>query len=286
MADVDTRGRDIDRVLDEVEQTAWAGLAPDRYAWAAGLRLERRISVTYLWPGDRRAWSLAVEVGSRRTSERSTFAGNLRRPSLAHRKMSVAVWVLSTVLASACSSDSTEGSAVDAPPTTSGGVSAPAGNPPYEIIGRDRSGNARCSFDVRLEERVPESSIRNIAEEIKRREAEECERTFIVHYLPGMQVDAGSWATSHFTPNLEVQILGMTAEQANGALPLPDGEVVGRWRDESPPGRWLTIVRRDDQLIERWDYADGSNSEDSLDESRLPDGRVRFEDQGGNANGD
>ena len=26
---------DIDRVLDEVEQTAWAGLAPDRYAWAA-----------------------------------------------------------------------------------------------------------------------------------------------------------------------------------------------------------------------------------------------------------
>ena len=110
---------------------------------------------------------------------------------MAHRKMSVAVWVLSAVLASACSSDSTEGSAVDAPPTTSGDVSAPAGNPPYEIIGRDRSGNARCSFDVRLEERVPESSIRNIAEEIKRREAEECERTFIVHYLPGMQVGAG-----------------------------------------------------------------------------------------------
>ena len=27
--------QDIDRVLDEVEQTAWAGLAPDRYAWAA-----------------------------------------------------------------------------------------------------------------------------------------------------------------------------------------------------------------------------------------------------------
>ena len=27
--------QDIDRVLDEVEQTAWAGLAPDHYAWAA-----------------------------------------------------------------------------------------------------------------------------------------------------------------------------------------------------------------------------------------------------------
>ena len=184
-----------------------------------------------------------------------------------HRKMSVAVWALSAVLASACSSDSTEGSA-------------------YEIIGRDRIGNTRCSFDVRLEERVPESSIRNIAEEIKRREAEECERTFIVHYLPGMEVNAGAWATSHFTPNLEVSILGQTIEQANSAPPLLDGEVVGRWRrDVLPPG-WLTIVRRDNQLIARWDYADGSNSEDSLDESRLPDGRLRFEDQGGNATGD
>ena len=27
--------QDIDRVLDEFEQTAWAGLEPDRYAWAA-----------------------------------------------------------------------------------------------------------------------------------------------------------------------------------------------------------------------------------------------------------
>ena len=191
--------------------------------------------------------------------------------------MSIAVWALSAVLASACSSDSTEGT---------------AGNSPYEIIGRDRIGNTRCSFDVRLEERAPESSIRNIAEEIKRREAEECERIFIVHYLPGMEVNAGAWATSHFTPNLEVRIMGQTVEQANSAPPLLDGEVVGRWRRDVLPAGWLTIVRRDDQLIARWDYlagdylTDGSNSENSLDESQLPDGRLRFEDQGENAFGE
>ena len=206
-----------------------------------------------------------------------------------NRKISVAVWLLSAVLASACSSDSTEEperreseqptAAVDEPPPT-------ADNPPYEIIGRDRSGNTRCSFDVRLEERVPESSIRNIAEEIKRREAEECERVFIVHYLPGMEVNAGAWATSHFTPNLEVRILGQTVEQANSAPPLLDGEVVGRWRRDVLPAGCLTIVRRDDQLIARWDYTDGSNSENSLDESQLPDGRLRFEDQGENAFGE
>ena len=184
-----------------------------------------------------------------------------------NRNISVAVWLLSAVLASACSSDSTNGSA-------------------YEIIGRDRIGNTRCSFDVRLEERVPESSIRNIAEEIKRREAEECERVFIVHYLPGMKVNAGAWATSHFTPNLEVRILGQTVGQANSAPPLLDGEVVGRWRRDVLPAGWLTIVRRNDQLIARWDYTDGINSENSLDESQLPDGRLRFEDQGENAFGE
>ena len=198
-------------------------------------------------------------------------------------KIFIAVWVLSAGLASACSSDSTESNEASRLAT---GSAAPV-IPPYEIISQSRSGNTRCSFDVRLEERVLESSIRSIAEEIKRREAEDCERTFIVHYLPGMEVDAGGWATSHFTPNLEVRILGMTADETNSTPRLPDGEVVGRWRQDGPLlGGWLTIIRRDNQLIERWDYADGSNSEDSLDESRLPDGRLRFEDQGGNANGD
>ena len=198
-------------------------------------------------------------------------------------KIFIAVGVLAAGLASACASDSTESN--EASPLVT--ESAAPVLPPYEIISQSRSGNTRCSFDVRLEERVLESSIRSIAEEIKSREAEECERTFIVHYLPGMEVDAGGWATSHFTPNLEVRILGMTADQANSAPRLPDGEVVGRWRRDGPLlGGWLTIIRRDNQLIERWDYADGSNSEDSLDESLLPDGRLRFEDQGGNANGD
>ena len=133
---------------------------------------------------------------------------------------------------------------------------------------------------------MPESSTRNIAEEIKRREAEEREHVLIVHYLPGMEVNAGAWATSHFTPNLEVRILGQTVEQANSAPPLLDGEVVGRWRRDVLPAGWLTIVRRDDQLIARWDYTDGSNSENSLDESQLPDGRLRFKDHGENAFGE
>ena len=208
---------------------------------------------------------------------------------MAPRKMSIVVWVLSAVLASACSSDSTEEpkrreseqptAAVDAPLPT-------ADNPPYEIISRDRSRNMRCSFTVRLEERVPESSIEILPRKSRGAKPKNARGHSSCTFCQGWK--------SMLAPGLRVtspqiskfRILGMTVEQANSVPPAPDGEVVGRWHDSSPPGRVLTVVRRDDQLIERWDYADGSNSEDSLEESQLPDGRLRLEDQGGNANGD
>jgi hypothetical protein len=156
---------------------------------------------------------------------------------------------------------------------------------PYEIIGRDQAGNMKCSFDVRLEDRIPEAEIRSVAEEIKSREAEDCERTFIVYYLPGMEVDAGGWATSHFNPGLEVRVLGLTAEQSASSPVLPEGDLVGRWLGKLPPG-WFTIVRRGGKVIGRWDFGDGSNSEEGLTESKVPDGRPRFEDEGGNPHGE
>ena len=38
------------------------------------------------------------------------------------------------------------------------------------------------------------------------------DRTFIEYYLPGMVDGCGAWATTHFTPRMEVVVLGFTAE--------------------------------------------------------------------------
>ena len=43
------------------------------------------------------------------------------------------------------------------------------------------------------------------------------ERTFIEYYLPNMVHGCGAWATTHFTPRLEVSILGFTAEEQRAA---------------------------------------------------------------------
>lgn len=64
------------------------------------------------------------------------------------------------------------------------------------------------SVDVRLNYEISEEELEAIAWRIKKMDRFKYGRTFIGYYLPGMKIDAGYWATTHFTPDLEVRILG------------------------------------------------------------------------------
>jgi hypothetical protein len=52
--------------------------------------------------------------------------------------------------------------------------------------------------------------LRAIATQLKNSDAHTYERTFIVYYLPGMEIGSLAWATSHFDPELQVRIIGVT----------------------------------------------------------------------------
>ena len=106
----------------------------------------------------------------------------------------------------------------------------------------------------------------------------------MTYYLPGMKVGAGAWATTHFNPELKVDVLGMSREMenlvrnANGEAST--GDLVGAWiiTSASIPGR-IEIVREGDRytlrqtLVIRDDRAD---LEEELRETASPNGR-RFE---------
>ena len=62
-------------------------------------------------------------------------------------------------------------------------------------------------LDIRLNREVQEDVLRSIAMELKSSDRKKYERTFMLYYLPGMEVDAGGWASTHFNPDLEVIIL-------------------------------------------------------------------------------
>jgi len=92
-------------------------------------------------------------------------------------------------------------------------------------------------MDIRLENKVSKDFLHKLANHLKDSDSQKYDRFFIVYLLPEMKPGAGAWATSHFDPELEVKILGMTIEEEEKlkikSEPSSDN-TLGEWLDESP----------------------------------------------------
>ena len=71
----------------------------------------------------------------------------------------------------------------------------------------------KLSLDIELQpvgDSLPtESQLTELANALySQHQGKRYERVFICYYLPGMILDSGAWATSHFNPTLQVRILG------------------------------------------------------------------------------
>lgn len=64
-------------------------------------------------------------------------------------------------------------------------------------------------LDVELNREISEELIAVIANLLRDADDMVYERTYIVYYLPGMRSGQVGWATSHFNPELEVQVIGV-----------------------------------------------------------------------------
>lgn len=144
-------------------------------------------------------------------------------------------------------------------------------------------------LSVRLSRKVSEDVLRLIALELKKQDARQYDRTLIEYLLPGMKVGAGAWATSHFDPDLELWILGLTAEEERSLLNEPEDlsrEVIGTWLDESPyMGNRIIIYRKDGKLFLERKFGNGSSYEMELVQKPLTRGK-RFEEKEGNKFGE
>jgi hypothetical protein len=145
----------------------------------------------------------------------------------------------------------------------------------YSVTNVLRLSPMKVSLDVRLNRRATETELRSVAIELRDKEAAGAEQIFIVYYLPEMKVDSGGWATTHFRPDLDVRILGLTLEQFD-ALTQPenadDRELIGRWLDDTPlAGRRISIFRADQQVCAEQTFSDLSSIREELDEEQSGD---------------
>lgn len=147
----------------------------------------------------------------------------------------------------------------------------------YSVIDETTVPGSKRSLDVRLDQKVSEETLREIALELQASVSQDYDRTFIAYYLPDMTVGAGAWATSHFTPDLEVRILGLTVEEEQKLKAEPaaaDREVIGSWLDERPfVGSRFTIFRQEGGLFVEQTFKDGSSRQIEVVDNDSPLGR-------------
>ena len=140
-----------------------------------------------------------------------------------------------------------------------------------------------------LNRKVTEDVLRSIALQLKSQDPKEYERTFITYYLLDMKLGAGAWATTHFNPDLDIRILGLTAEQEKNPLnEAADSsrEVVGTWLDESPVvGSKITIYRQNGKLYMEQIFGNGSSSKKEMVKKASSRGQ-RFEGKSSSSSGD
>ncbi|MDP6890667.1 MAG: hypothetical protein QF471_05010 [Phycisphaerales bacterium] len=158
-----------------------------------------------------------------------------------------------------------------------------------DLIKADRpAGGQKLSLDVRLNKKVSESDLEAIAHYLQQREHVQYPKVFICYYLPGMEVDSGAWATSHFAPDLMVRILGPTKQQSAQSSPKePDGRTtVGSWMDNSPMvGGPITIFVLNSTMYLEQSFAMGGSRRITIRETSTSRGR-RFDDVAEATNGD
>jgi hypothetical protein len=143
--------------------------------------------------------------------------------------------------------------------------------PKYEIESKDFSKPlSKASIDIRLEKQTNEEQIRAIAHRIKQT-FPGYDKYFIFYWLPEMELGTGAWATSHFTPNLIVNIIGASAEEESkmkGTDLMPEGEIIGKWYDgRAGVEKTIVIYKVGKQFKYRDIYPDGSFGDENLKKS-------------------
>lgn len=84
----------------------------------------------------------------------------------------------------------------------------------YSILSEKELPPFKRSLIVLLPRKVPMSVLRTLAIRLRDADPTHYDRTFIFYYLPGWTVNHGSWATSHFDPELEVKLFAVSAAES------------------------------------------------------------------------
>ncbi len=114
----------------------------------------------------------------------------------------------------------------------------------YTVLEDEPLGRIRRSVELLLPERIEPADLERLAYEIRDGDPTKYERTFIGWRVEGDDLEGMYWASTHFDPNLDVQIIGPTAAEyayLRDLNPVVPGVELGRWI-ETGMGRYSHLL--------------------------------------------
>lgn len=159
----------------------------------------------------------------------------------------------------------------------------------YNIL-EDRSNEAleKNELTVEINKKITVEQIATLADKFFSSKPKQ-RRFYIFYLLPGMKAGSGAWATSHFDPELEIEIIGSTSQQDDNSDKLADavidGEVIGKWHEEQYTSSNYVIYKKDNKIFIKTIYKSGQVSDEELKEKKVGNG-TRYDYKEGGFNGE
>ena len=142
----------------------------------------------------------------------------------------------------------------------------------YEVISEEpNEALSKDKIAIRINKVVDEAALTDIAYDLKSSRSQ-YDKLWIFYYLSEMDSNSYAWATTHFTPDLQVVINNPPTSKdsiSSQALKV-DGDVIGKWRcDKSLMGASLILYKTaKGTLLMKTTFTDGSASDEKIKEKK------------------
>lgn len=153
----------------------------------------------------------------------------------------------------------------------------------YEIIEEKEKVNPefnfnKCNLEIRLKYKITNEELKRIAKEL-RKTRKSYDKLWIFYYLPDMKIGSGAWATTHFTPDLEINILGSTIEQEKATKNKANvvGNIIGKWYEEQYTSSQVVIYEDKNKTYIKTIYKNGQEVIEELT-SRKINSKIKFKE--------
>lgn len=141
---------------------------------------------------------------------------------------------------------------------------------------------SKCNLDLQLSRKINKNELTALANKL-RSTRDQYNHLWIFYTLEGMKVGSGAWATTHFTPDLKVEILGATAEEEKELNKLSKnvdgGTTIGQWFEQQATSATYVYYEKNNKFYMKTIFKDKSSMESEIKKTKVKNG-LRLNDIG------